>query len=157
MKKILFALSVLGITLSSCTSTNKEEKKEQDSADTKSQVVSIELIPSEELHIVNPKGKIQLYAISEHLADAPATLIAEKNFEEAKLPAVIDLDLPADHKELIKPAPVNDAIKYYVSIEWDSDNSGQVEKGDIAIDYDRQFPTVTLDSEKQSVYLRIIK
>ncbi|MCY4781162.1 hypothetical protein ORI89_15985 [Sphingobacterium sp. UT-1RO-CII-1] len=157
MKIIFLAISLLGITISSCTSTNTQEKKEKQGEQKKAINVSIELIPSEELTVVNPKGKIQLYAISELLADAPATLITEKNFEETKLPTIISLDIPEDHTQLIQPAPVNDAIKYYVSIEWDSDNSGQVEQGDIAIDYDRQFPTITLDDKKQTIYLRTIK
>lgn len=156
MKKIIFAISIFSLILTGCNSSEKKEDKDKNENNT--QAVSIELNPSEELTITNPKGKIQLYAIPELLADAPASLIVEKEFEISKLPATIDLNIPENHTQLITPAPAEgSAIKYYVSLEWDSDNSGQVEQGDIAIDYDRQFPTITLDDKKQTIYLRTIK
>ncbi|MEF9478141.1 hypothetical protein OWR28_11020 [Chryseobacterium sp. 1B4] len=45
-----------------------------------------------------------------------------------------------------------------MAISWDSDGNGKAgEKGDIVIDYDKQFPNVKLNNETQKIYLKVLK
>lgn len=153
MKSIIF-LAVLPLSiLASCTSGSKgsEETKTGDS-------LTVEFIGSAPLDIKNPEGKVQLYAVAENIADVPATLLEEKNIQQSGVPFTIDFFLLKDHKSHIKPAiAAHEAVKYYVTVKWDSDGNGKVEKGDIMIDYDKQFPNVKLGAGKQQVYLTVIK
>lgn len=116
MKKILFTLSITGLLLTGCsyfTKLNRGEKK--------TSPLSLELIPSEDIAIQNPNGKIQLYARAANRADASATLIVEKTFKLEKLPATISMDLPKNHERLIRPIVAHGKkISYYGTIQWDS-------------------------------------
>ncbi|AZA76690.1 hypothetical protein EG347_03725 [Chryseobacterium sp. G0186] len=147
------------LTLSSC---NKPEKKEQTAApesieNVKSENLKIEFTGTETFTIKNPKLKVSLYGVSEGLADAPATLITEKEFEGKTIPFTIELPVPADAEGKINPKPVKGA-KYYIATEWDSDGNGKAnEKGDIFIDHDKAFPNVNLNSETQKIYVKILK
>ncbi|PTT43560.1 hypothetical protein DBR28_00505, partial [Chryseobacterium sp. HMWF028] len=73
------------------------------------------------------------------------------------VPFTIDLPVPKDAESKINPKPSGPA-KYYVTISWDSDRNGKAdEKGDLFIDYDKQFPNVKLSSEPQKIYLKVLK
>lgn len=156
---LLLFMAAGALTLSSC---NKPEKKEQTATpesteNVKSENLKIEFTGTETFTIKNPKLKVSLYGISEGLADAPATLITEKEFEGKTIPFTIELPVPADAESKINPKPVNGA-KYYIATEWDSDGNGKAnEKGDIFIDHDKAFPNVKLNSETQKIYVKILK
>lgn len=153
MKSMIFMVALPLSIFASCTSASKvnDETKKGDS-------LSVEFIGSTPLNIKNPEGKVQLYAVAENIADVPATLLEEKNIQQSGVPFTIDFVLAKDHKSHIKPVvAAHEGIKYYVTVKWDSDGNGKVEKGDITIDYDRQFPNVKLGAGKQQVYLTVIK
>ncbi|NIF05053.1 hypothetical protein F3J23_06320 [Chryseobacterium sp. Tr-659] len=152
------------LTLSSC---NKTEKKTTDAnppasapataTESSSDNLKIEFSGTENFTIKNPKLKVSLYGVDEALADAPATLITEKEYEEKSVPFTIDLPVPKDAASKINPKPAGPA-KYYVTVSWDSDGNGKAgEKGDIFIDYDKAFPNVKLNNETQKIYLKILK
>lgn len=159
-------LAVVGIiTLSGCNSTDK--KNAPAATDTTANTVApasessenlkIEFSGTENFTIKNPKLKVSLFGVDERLADAPATLITEKEYEEKSIPFTIDLPVPKDAESKINPKPVGPA-KYYVTVSWDSDGNGKADqKGDIFIDYDKQFPNVKLNNETQKVYLKVLK
>lgn len=153
MKSMIFMAAFPLSIFASCTSANKgsDDTKTGDS-------LTVEFTGSTPLNIKNPEGKVQLYAVAENIADVPATLLEEKNIQQSGVPFTIDFVLPKDHKSHIKPAiAAHEGVKYYVTVKWDSDGNGKVEKGDITIDYDRQFPNVKLGAGKQQVYLTVIK
>lgn len=137
IRSMITFLSVVLIS-SSCSTIQHKEKM-----DSTNNSVSVKLQNSGAIWIKNPTGKIKLYAIAANIADVPATLIAEKSFTQNELPFEIKLDLPKNHYKLIKPA-VNqtDPIKYYIALDWDSNGDGTVGKGDVAIDFNKKFPTV---------------
>lgn len=157
--------SIIGIgallLASSCNSpkqtmTDTTSSTEKTSSDQKN--VKIEFTGTDTFNIKNAKLKISLYGISANLSDAPATLITEKEIEQKTVPFTIDLPVPANASSLIKPAvKEGEPVKYYVTINWDSDGNGKEEKGDIVIDYDKKFPNITIDETTQQVYLKVSK
>lgn len=153
MKKNVFLGLGLSVVLASC-GFKSDNKKEIES----NQTIVVNFSGSEKFDIKNSDLKIGLFAISKNIADAPATLIVEKNIKKTEIPFEVDLELPANHIGLIKPeVKENEPIKYYVTVAWDSDGNGVIEKGDIGIDFDKKFPYVELSDEVQEVYLKNIK
>lgn len=148
--------------LSSCTKPEKKSTAENTApaaaaSETSSENIKLEFSGTENFTIKNPKLKVSLYGMDEKLADAPATLITEKEFEQKTVPFTIDLPVPKDAESKINPKPAGPA-KYYVTISWDSDGNGKAdEKGDVFIDYDKQFPNVKLTNEPQKIYLKVLK
>ncbi|TZG00349.1 hypothetical protein FW781_02075 (plasmid) [Chryseobacterium panacisoli] len=148
--------------LSSCTkpvkkSTAENQASAASASEAPSDNLKIEFSGTENFTIKNPKLKVSLYGLDEKLADAPATLITEKEYEQKSVPFTIDLPVPKDAVSKINPKPAGPA-KYYVTISWDSDGNGKAdEKGDVFIDYDKQFPDVKLNSEPQKIYLKVLK
>ncbi|MGE8528929.1 hypothetical protein [Chryseobacterium rhizosphaerae] len=167
MKKnltLLMAAGVLSITLFSCNksdkkplSENTEAKSEKSNPTDNQENLKLEFTGTDHFTIKNPKLKVSLYAHDPLLADAPATLITEKEYEQTSVPFTIDLPIPKDAASRIDPKAAEN-MKYYVSIEWDSDGNGKAgEKRDIYIDHDKEFPNVKLNGEPQKVYLKILK
>jgi hypothetical protein len=163
MRNHLLLLMAAGtLMLSSCTKTEKKNTPENtapvaSASETDSENIKLEFSGAENFTIKNPKLKVSLYGMDEKLADAPATLITEKEYEQKSVPFTIDLPVPKDAESKINPKPAGPA-KYYVTISWDSDGNGKAdEKGDIFIDYDKQFPNVKLSSEPQKLYLKVLK
>ncbi len=163
MRKHLLLFAAAGtLMLSSCTKTEKKSTAENpapaaSASETSSEALKLEFSGTESFTIKNPKLKVSLYGMDERLADAPATLITEKEFEQKSVPFTIDLPVPKDAESKINPKPAGPA-KYYVTISWDSDGNGKAdEKGDIFIDYDKQFPNVKLNNETQKIYLKVLK
>lgn len=146
------------LMLSSCTQpVKKSTAGNPASSVSASENLKIEFSGTENFTIKNPKLKVSLYGMDEKLADAPATLITEKEYEQKSVPFTIDLPVPKDAESKINPKPVG-PTKYYVTVSWDSDGNGKAdEKGDVFIDYDKQFPNVKLTSEPQKIYLKVLK
>lgn len=150
------------LMLSSCTKPEKKSTAENTApaapaSETSSENIKLEFSGTENFTIKNPKLKVSLYGMDEKLADAPATLITEKEFEQKTVPFTIDLPVPKDAESKINPKPAGPA-KYYVTISWDSDGNGKAdEKGDVFIDYDKLFPNVKLTNEPQKIYLKVLK
>lgn len=142
----LFSVLILAVAIfSSCSSASKLK-------DTQKQTLSIEFVG--EGSIKKAEGRVSLYAVSENIADVPATLILEQKISQSQLPFTVTFELPKDHKQMIKPAVrEGEAIKYYVSIDWDSNNDGVAGVGDIVIDYDKRFPNVVIGGTTQ-VFVR---
>lgn len=157
---LLLFMAAGTLMLSSC---NKPEVKTNtpsaavDHSNSPSDNIKIEFSGMGDFVIKNPKLKVSLYGVDETLADAPATLITEKDYEQKSVPFVIDLPVPKDAESKITPKPKG-PVKYYVAVSWDSDGNGKAgEKGDIFIDYDKKFPNVKVNNETQQVYLKILK
>lgn len=161
MRNHLLLFAAAGtLILSSCTkpqskSTTDNPTSAVSASETSSENIKLEFSGTENFTIKNPKLKVSLYGMDEKLADAPASLITEKEFEQKSVPFTIDLPVPKDAESKINPKPAGPA-KYYVTLSWDSDGNGKAdEKGDIFIDYDKQFPNVKLNNETQKIYLKV--
>jgi uncharacterized lipoprotein YbaY len=150
------------LMLSSCTKPVKKSTAENPASavsatETLPENIKIEFSGTDNFTIKNALLKVSLYGMDEKLADAPATLITEKEYEQKSIPFTINLPIPKDAESKINPKPAGPA-KYYVTISWDSDGNGKAdEKGDIFIDYDKQFPTVKLNNETQKICLKVLK
>ncbi|WP_426478725.1 hypothetical protein ACP3T3_04490 [Chryseobacterium sp. CBSDS_008] len=159
---LLFAAAAGTLMLSGCTqpqnkSTAESSTPAASTSETSSENLTIEFSGAENFTIKNPKLTVSLYGMDEKLADAPASLITQKEYEQKSVPFTIDLPVPKDAESKINPKPAGPA-KYYVTISWDSDGNGKAdEKGDIFIDYDKQFPNVKLNNEPQKIYLKVLK
>lgn len=159
---LLLFVAAGALMLSSCTNPGKKNTTENpapeaSTSEASSENIKLEFSGTENFTIKNPKLKVSLYGADEKLADAPATLITEKEYEQKSVPFTIDLPVPKDAESKINPKPAGPA-KYYVTISWDSDGNGKAdEKGDIFIDYDKRFPNVKLSSEPQKIYLKVLK
>lgn len=115
------------------------------------ETIKIEFSGTDKFMIKSALFKISLYRMNEKLADTPATLITEKEYERKSVPFTIDLPIPKDVENSINPT------QYYVTISWDSNGNGQAgDKGDIVIDYDKQFPNLKLNNETQKIYLKVL-
>ncbi|WP_228440991.1 hypothetical protein [Chryseobacterium phosphatilyticum] len=161
---LLLFMAAGTLMLSSCT---KPEQKSNTTTETTPPAASasaegsdnlkLEFSGTDKFEIKNPKFKVSLYGADERLADAPATLITERDFEQKSLPFTIDLPVPKDAESKITPKP-SGPVKYYVAVSWDSDGNGKADqKGDIFIDHDKQFPNVKLNGETQKVYVKVLK
>ncbi|WP_313001496.1 hypothetical protein [Chryseobacterium gleum] len=150
------------LMLTSCTKpVNKKTDTKADSAVSATEkspgTLKIEFSGTDQFTIKSALLKVSLYGVDEKLADAPATLITEQEYEQKSVPFTINLPIPEDAESKINPKPAGSA-KYYVAISWDSDGNGKAgEKGDIVIDYDKQFPNVKLNNETQKIYLKELK
>lgn len=161
---LLMAAGVLSVTLFSCNKNDKKPLSENTEAKTEKvnpagnpENLKLEFTGTDHFNIKNPKLKVSLYGHDPLVADAPAILITEKEYEKTSVPFTINLPVPKDAASHFDPKDAG-RIKYYVSIEWDSNGNGKPnEKEDIYIDHDKQFPNVKLDGEPQKVYLKILK
>ncbi|MFZ4928701.1 hypothetical protein [Chryseobacterium sp. Mn2064] len=159
---LLLFLAAGTLMLSSCTKKEQKTTAENpvssaSTSEATSENLKIEFSGTDKFTIKNPKLKVSLYGVDEKLADAPATLITEKEYEQKSIPFMIDLPVPKDAESKINPKPVGPA-KYYVTVSWDSDGNGKAgEKGDIFVDYDKAFPNVKLNADTQKVYLKVLK
>ncbi len=148
--------------LASCTSpvkknTTETQAPESSVSEAPSENLKLEFSGTDNFTIKNAKLKVSLYGADEKLADVPATLITEQEYERKSIPFTIDLPIPKEAESKINPKPSGPA-KYYITISWDSDGNGKAdEKGDIFIDYDKQFPNVKLTGEPQKIYLKVLK
>ncbi|MGX5684210.1 hypothetical protein ACWKWW_06580 [Chryseobacterium cucumeris] len=163
MRNHLLLFAAAGtLMLSGCTKpVNKNTTEKNTSAVSVSEkspeTLKLEFSGTDAFTITNARLKVSLYGMDEKLADAPATLITEQEYEQKSIPFTINLPIPEDAESKINPKPAGPA-KYYVTISWDSDGNGKSdEKGDIFIDYDKQFPNVKLNNETQKIYLKVLK
>ncbi|ASW74884.1 hypothetical protein IQ37_12710 [Chryseobacterium piperi] len=151
MNRIVSFMSIGALLLASCSSPKKTSMDK--TQDTKN--VKIEFTGTDNFMIKNSKLKVSLYGVPANIADVPATLITEKEFTQEKVPFSVELPLPENPESLIEPkVDKGAAVKYYVTINWDANGSGVEDKGDIVIDYDKKFPTVTIDGNSQQIYLK---
>lgn len=160
---LLLFMAAGTLMLSGCTKTEKENKAATPnsaasvSENTLPENIKIEFSGEDKFTIKSALLKVSLYGIDEKLADAPATLITEQEYEQKSIPFTINLPIPKDTQSKINPKPVGPA-KYYVTISWDSDGNGKAgEKGDIVIDYDKEIPDVKLNNETQKIYLKVLQ
>ncbi|WP_336961647.1 hypothetical protein [Chryseobacterium contaminans] len=162
MKNHLLLLMAAGaLTLSSCNKAEKKATPEpavtEKTAENTSDNLKLEFVGTDKFTITNAKLKVSLYGVDSNLADAPATLLEEKEYEQKSVPFTIDFNVPKDAVSKINPKPAG-PVKYYIALSWDSDGNGMADsKGDIAIDYDKAFPTVTMSNETQKINLKILK
>ncbi|SHL72215.1 hypothetical protein [Chryseobacterium polytrichastri] len=161
---LLMTAGALSVTLLSCNKNDKKPlsentpvKSENSTPSDNQKDLKLEFTGTDHFNIKNPKLKVSLYGHDPLLADAPAVLITEKEYEQTSVPFTINMPVPKDAASHFDPKD-KERIKYYVSIEWDSNGNGKPnEKEDIYIDHDKQFPNVKLDGETQKIYLKILK
>ncbi|MFP3831518.1 hypothetical protein [Chryseobacterium sp. SIMBA_028] len=156
---LLLFMAAGTLMLSSCNKADQKTTPASTSVadSSSSDNLKIEFSGTENFTIKNPKLKVSLYGADERLADAPATLITEKEYEQKSVPFTIDLPVPKDADTKITPKPMG-PVKFYITVSWDSDGNGKADqKGDIFIDYDKQFPKVKLNNETQKIYLKVLK
>lgn len=126
----------MGIFFTHCTKSNEE-----DSDFNVTFVYSNGDYPS-----VNSKVNAKLYAYPPYTADTPAALVHQRLLTVDQLPFVFhvshdSVDVAA-YESRFSEAIAN--ARYYVALDpWDSDNNGTAQcSGDLAIDYNREFPRV---------------
>jgi uncharacterized protein YcgL (UPF0745 family) len=121
------------LMLSSC---NKPEKKTRQNLNCNRKYnfrkvpdnLKLEFSGTDNFTIKNAKLKVSLYGVDENLADAPATLITEQEYEQKSVPFTIDFPVPVDAESKINPKPTHGII-YWLS--WDSDGNGKLMKKEI--------------------------
>lgn len=149
MKKLALSFGLSLTVLAGCTSMPQKDE-------TKANSLKVEFVGQGNYAVTQQQGTVSLYAVDSQIADVPATLIQQKKVQISQVPFAVDFTVPADHRKLIQPSVRDDAkIKYYVT--WESDAKNLTGKDAIVIDYDRQFPNVTLNGGKQQIYLRSAK
>ncbi|MCH7315043.1 hypothetical protein [Acinetobacter sp. ANC 3882] len=152
MKKLALGLGLSLTVLAGCSATQQNE----DTKTNASHSFSVEFVGEGTYSVKQQQGTASLYAVDSQIADVPATLIQQKKVQISQVPFTVDFTVPADHRKLIQPSVRDDAnIKYYVTLE--SDTKNLTGKDAIVIDYDRKFPSVTLNGGKQQIYLRSAK
>jgi hypothetical protein len=154
MKQFITFISLSALLLS-CNAPKKEPIVDKASSE---KTVKIEFTGADNIIPKNTKVKVNLYGVPANMADVPASLITEKEYTEEKIPFTIDLPVPDNAESLIKPeVKKGDPVKYYVTINWDSNGNGTEDKGDIVIDYDKKFPTIDINEETQQIFLKVLK
>lgn len=149
MKKIVTGLGLSLTVLTGCTAMPQDTELKANQAIP----LTVEFVGVGN-HAVQPQqGTISLYAVESRMADVPATLIEKKTVQVSQVPFRVEFIIPADHRQRIQPQVRDDAeVSYYVT--WQSDAKNLTGKDAIVIDYDRQFPKVSLGQGKQQVYLK---
>lgn len=149
MRKLMFFLGLLVMGISSCGLKGSGEVIKGP------QVLSVEFEGYLDSSIQNRVGQAQLLAVPADNADIEATIIDEVEFDVDHLPFSVEFEIPADHKSMIKPEIAEDAaVKYYVSLVWDSNADGRNDSLDVGIDYDKQFPHVDINQIHQKVFVK---
>jgi hypothetical protein len=148
INSIFYSVFVL-ITIFSC-------EKENDAAEGENEI-NIKFEASNSLNINNPKLTIAVYGYDVFLADATATLITRQDFQISSIPSSLTIKFPIDSYKLIIPESKKENSRYYLAIDWDSDNNGKRCAGDITFDYDKKFPDVDLESTiTQNYFMKLI-
>ncbi|MCH7380806.1 MULTISPECIES: hypothetical protein [Acinetobacter] len=149
MKKLALSFGLSLTVLAGCTSMPQKDETKENS-------LKVEFVGQGNYAVTQQQGTVSLYAVDSQIADVPATLIQQKKVQISQVPFAVDFTVPADHRKLIQLSVRDDAkIKYYVT--WESDAKNLTGKDAIVIDYDRKFPSVTLNGGKQQIYLRSAK
>lgn len=145
---------VISFYLGSCSSATESQITIPDGEKIE---VSFEGVPDDS--IKNPELTVTLFGQDKMVADLPATELYKSNFHIKEFPATVQLTLPDNAIEMIKPRPTSkENISYHIYLSWDSNTDGEAgNKGDIVIDYDRNFPEVTASKKPQTVFLKILK
>lgn len=148
-------MSLVALLFVSCNAPKKEAVADK-APDGKN--IKIEFTGTDNVIPKNAKLKVNLYGVPSNMADVPASLIVEKEYTQEKIPFTIELPVPNNPESLIKPeVKKGDPVKYYVTINWDSNGNGVEDKGDIVIDYDKKFPTININQDLQQIFLKVSK
>ncbi|MDT0644795.1 hypothetical protein RM553_18285 [Zunongwangia sp. F363] len=151
MKKInTLLLALLIIFLISC---------DKDRDDIDNNYILLEMQQRNEmLEYDNPNFELSLYGYNETVADAEATLIVSQDFGADEFPFTVRMDIPADPYAEIPNIEDNTNARFYITIQWDSDDNGQNCAGDI--DLDNSIQNVGLINinrrDAQDIYLGTI-
>ena len=149
MRKLIVFCGLCALVMSSCGLKGSGEVVKGP------QLLTVEFVGPQDSVLQNSKGKVKLFAVPANVADVSATMIDEVDFEAAQVPFTVDFEIPMDHLTLIKPeVQEGDSIKYYVSMDWDSNADGQIDSMDMSIDFDRQFPDIDINQLHQQVFLK---
>lgn len=152
MKKLALSFGLSLTVLAGCTAMPQQDGNKANSTAS----LKVEFVGQGAYAVAPQQGTVSLYAVDSQIADVPATLIQQQKVQISQVPFTVDFTVPADHRQRIQPPVREDAqIKYYVT--WQSDAKNLTGKDAIVIDYDRQFPSVTLNGGKQQIYLRSAK
>jgi hypothetical protein len=120
--------------------------------------IHLELVSSETFKIINTEFEIQVYGYDSSFQDVPATLIARRKFKSTQLPFALSMEIPKNAVELIEHINHENNAKFFLYIDWDSDNNGIICNGDISVDYSNNFQNISIDTSKvQPINLVAIK
>ncbi len=149
MKNSLLLIGLLAMTISSCGLKGSGETVAGP------QLLTVEFTGAMDSTIQNNKGKAKLLAVPADVADVEATVIDEVEFETNEIPFSVEFKIPVDHVSKIKPEIVEGApVKYYISMDWDSNADGVQDSTDVMIDFDKQFPHVDITQLHQQVFVK---
>ncbi|MDT0688678.1 hypothetical protein RM549_02710 [Salegentibacter sp. F188] len=100
--------------------------------------ILLDLEGNEDLNFTNPAFTVNLYGENDTIANAASVLLASQNFEAEDLPFEVRLEIPQDPYAPIPDLENSNNARFYIEIQWDSDNNGQLCQGDIDLDYSIQ-------------------
>lgn len=117
-------------------------------------LIKLEVNSSEPIKISNPGFVIQVYGFFPSFQDVPATLITSQRVNSNQLPFTLIMAIPENAEDLIKFNNHSESAMYYLHIFWDSDDNGKICNGDLAIDFNNNFPYIFIDkTEIQTINL----
>ena len=150
MRKFIVFCGLCALVLSSCGLKGSGEVVKGP------QLLTVEFVGQQDsVFQNNTKGKVKLFAVPANVADVSATMIDEVDFDTSHVPFIVDLEIPMDHLTMIKPeVQEGDSIKYYVSMDWDTNGDGQIDSMDMAIDFDRQFPDIDINQLHHQIFIK---
>ncbi|MDT0684872.1 hypothetical protein [Autumnicola psychrophila] len=100
--------------------------------------IMLDLNSNEDLTFTNPAFTLNLYGVNDTITNATEVLLASQNYEVEELPSQIRMEIPEDPYAPIPDLADNNNARFYLEIEWDSDNNGQLCQGDIDLNYSIQ-------------------
>lgn len=119
--------------------------------------ITINFESSINLNINDPRLTIAVYGHNVNIAGGSATLITRQNFQITSIPSSLTLKLPTDSHKLINPETKKEDSRFYLGIDWDSDNNDQRCAGDISFDYNKKSSNIDLESTiTQTYYMQYI-
>jgi hypothetical protein len=149
LKPSIYILSIITIIfLSSCKKDGGNNRW-----------LNVELTASSNIQttqISQSKFSVSIYGYDPNYQDVPASLIILKEFKTSNLPYSFKMDIPKDAYKKIKYLNDKKYAKYYLTIDWDSNGTGQRCDGDLFIDYVKEFPSIELDTDnKHLIFLTL--
>ncbi|MDT0675634.1 hypothetical protein [Autumnicola musiva] len=131
---------------------------DKDRDDFDNNFILLEMQTDENLDYENPEFEISLYGHNDTIADTGANLITSQNFSAKEFPFIIRMDIPANPYAKIENLEENSNARFYITIQWDSDNNGQNCAGDIDLDENVQdVELINIDRrDAQDIFLHTI-
>src|SRR5690606_24487435 len=124
MKQIVNMITIITVlaTLMSCLGNSGKGEADH---------ITVKFTGPESLVIKNPHFNLKIFGHDRMLADVEASIIVSEEYEATIIPFTLQIEIPNDPLSRIELIDDKKDARYYMHIEWDSDNNGKVCEGDI--------------------------